>query len=767
MRLLALAALLSLLPVPLAAAPARVISGEHGDFTRLVVYAGPAEGWTAQSWALGRTETGYELRIQRLAEGYDTTAVFARVTRDRLADLVPGAGADTLGLALSCDCHIAPFVVEPGILALDIRDGPAPAGSPHETALDDPAPAEPAPAKTAGPVPAPRSDNPLSRAWVALALGQGTAPQPAPVAGAPPNAPPVAGPAAAGQPPAPPPDDATAPAALSDPGLEPLREALVREISLGAARGVVGMGLPENPPLPAKPAKAPEQARVGQGALPQVRVGVIDQDPVANLAAEGAVCPEEGRLDIARWGDSRPVWEQMAEARSGLTGEFDRLDPEAVARAIRFHLFIGFGQEALGLIQAFDPGSPDRAFWASMAHVLDDKADPAPAFGGLSSCDGPAALWSLMAETADTGPGANFPAVQRAFSALPAAMRQALGPRLIKKLAAAGAESAVQVVANAIRRPGDTGNRDVALMDAGLAADAGEFAAADRLLRPLLDDPGPGTPEATVMLVESHAGRGLPLPWGTLEAISAYAAERAGGPDGQRFGRALTLALALSGEPARAFAEAGGAGEVMADLWRLLTDLGTDDQILDLATLAPGSAAPAAAAGQATRLAERFLNLGLPDQARAWLAGAPEPDRLLAARVAIAQRDGVLAMSTLSGITGAAADELRLAALVLTGEGEQAVPALLSSGRKSEADALLAQAGDWPALRAGGQPHWQAAASALAPPGGPPLAGPLAEGAALADRAAQTRAAVLSLLAAVPGAENLGAENLGAEISAP
>lgn len=765
MRLLALAVLLWFLPAPVTAAPARVSSGEHGDFTRLVVYAGPADGWTAQSWALGRTESGYELRIHALTEGYDTTAVFDRVTRDRLADLVPGAGSGALGLALSCDCHIAPFVVEPGILALDIRDGPAPAGSPHEAALDDSAAPVPAPVEAAGPVPAPRSDNPLSRAWIASALGQNPAFQPAPVVGVSPSDPPVAAPAADGpQPPpaAPPPNDAMARAAGSDPGLEPLREALVREISLGAARGVVGMGLPDNPPTPEGTGKAPDQARVGQGALPQVRVGVIDQDPEANLAAEGAVCPEDESLDIARWGDSRPVWEQLSEARSGLTGEFDRPDAEAVARAIRFHLFIGFGLEALGLIQAFDPDSPDRAFWASMAHVLDDMPDPAPAFGGLSSCDGPASLWSLVAETAETGQGANFPAVQRAFSALPAALRQALGPRLIKKLAAAGADSAVQVIANAIRRPGDTGNRNVALMDAGLAADVGEFAAADRLLRPLLDDPGPGTPEATALLIESHAERGLPLPPGTVEAIAAYAAERVGGPDGQRFGRALMLALALSGEPARAFAEAGGTEDVVADLWRLLTDLGTDDQILELATLAPGSAAPAAAAGQATRLAERFLDLGLPDQARAWLAGAPKPDRLLAARVAIAQRDGLLAMTTLSGITGAAADELRLAALLLTGEGKQAVPALLSSGREREADALLAQAGDWTALRAGGQPHWQAAASALVPPGGPPLAGPLAEGAALADHAAQTREAVLALLAAVPSAEKFGTE-----ISAP
>lgn len=751
MRVLALAALLWLLPAQVTAAPARVISGEHGDFTRLVVYAGPADGWSAQSWALGRTEGGYELRIQGLREGFDTTAVFARVTRERLADLVPGAGPGALGLPLNCTCHIAPFVVEPGVIALDIRDGPAPADSPYEAALDDPDTAEPAPDEGAGRTAATRSDNPLSRAWIAEALVQGPAlmpasPQPPPAQGAAPTAA-----LAAVLPPAS--DGGTALAALPDPALEPLREALVREISLGAARGVVDMGLPETPQAPKDSGKAPDQARVGPGAMPQVRVGVIDQDPEANLAAEGAVCPEEDRLDIARWGDSRPVWEQMSEARSGLIGEFDRPDAEAVARAIRFHLFIGFGLEALALIQAFDPVSPDRAFWASMAHVLDAEPDPAPAFGGLLSCDGPAALWSLMAEPTVGAKAANLPAVQRAFSALPAALRQELGPRLIEKLAAAGADSAVQVVANAIRRPGDTGNRDVALMDAGLATTAGEFEAADQLLRPLLDDPGPGTPEAVVLLIESHAERGLPLPKGTVDEIGAYAAEREGGPEGERFRRALTLAFALSGDPARAFAAADGVDGVQEDLWRLLAELGTDDQVLELATLAPGNSAPAAAVVQAPRLAERFLDLGLPDQARDWLAGAQDLDRLLAARVAIALRDGLSATAILNGITGAAADELRLAALLLTGGGQEAVPALMSSGREREADALLAQAGDWPALRAGGQPHWQAAAGTLVMPEGAPPAGPLAEGAALADRAAQTREAVLSLLAAVPGAE--------------
>lgn len=760
MRAGALVAVLGLFALPAQAAPARVTSGEHGAFTRLVVAAGlPGD------WALGRWEGGYEFRFPGLDDGYETAGVFDRLTGARLAGLQPGPRADALRIVLACDCHIAPFEVEPGVVALDIRDGPAPPDAPHEAVLDVPVAA--APPTALAPSAAPRPDNPLADAWIARSLGQTGGPVPADGASDPVGRPaanlapvPSLPPAPSAEPLSPafdPAPTASAPllAGLPDPVLQPLRESLMHELSRGAARGVVQMAMPEDLAGIAPSARDPVQARLGLGALPQVRV----EAPAGagpDLAAEGVTCPADDRLEMEGWGDDRPVWEQISEARTGLTGEFDRPDPEAVARAVRFHLYIGFGQEALSLMRAFETGSPDQPLWSSMAHLLDGMPDPAPAFAGLSACDGAAALWAVLGEEEGAGKPANFPAVQRAFSALPAPLRQELGPRLIDRLVAAGADAAVEVVANAIRRPGNAESRDLALMNAELAGNAGRFEEAEAHLRPLLQDPGPGTPEAMVALIEGHAQRALPLPPETLVAIDSFAAERIGGPDSPGFQRAQILAQALTGNPVSAFAEARGVGGVQADLWRLLSALGTDDDILTLAAIAPGDAPPAEASEVAQTLAERFLTLGLPDQAQRWLGGSQRLDRLLAARVALARRDGLSATVLLQGIESAEADELRLAALLLSGDDASIAAALRQGGRAEEADAVLARSGDWEALGQGAQPHWQAAASTMLPPvDTAPPEGSLAEGAALVARAAQTRAAVLSLLAAVPPAETV------------
>ena len=723
---------LALLAAPAWAAPARVLSGEHDGFTRLVVELPAPSAWT-----LGRSADGYALRLDGSDGEYDLSQAFKLIGRSRIAALAADAQTGDLYLALACNCHVEPFEFRPGIIVLDLKDGPPAKDSLYEQELPGVAMTEIAIAEPQSlPKANPEQVDAFAQAWVDTALGI-KPPADNPIEAAPSELP---------------------RSALLDPGLTPLRDDLVREISRGAATGVVMMDLPEGAPMPteSQPDETDDQSRVGLenlGALPQVRIEGTAAE-TADLAQDGENCPRDAQLDLESWGDDRPVWDQISQVRSDLVGEFDRPNPEAVVKAVKLHLFIGFGQEANGLLKSFGSDDPDARLWSSLAHIIDDSPDPDPAFAGLEACESAASLWAILTRPQAPTLRPNLPAIQRSFSALPMRLRHEVGPRLIETLISLGEAEAVDVVANAIRRAGDPKDRDIALMEAEVAASDGAFAEADGLLKPLLDDPGPNTPEALVAFIEGQAARGLPVPPETLAEIDAYAMERTSGPEGAKFQRALVLALALTGQFKQAFETGASMPEIQADLWRLLAALGTDDAILEQASVMPGSAAPESARPIASDLAERFLRLGLPGQAQIWLAGAQSVDRMLAAQIAVANSDGLSALTYLEGLDTDAARALRTEAKVLIGDDISVAADLAVAGDGAGETAALARARDWPALEQKGQTEWQTAAKSLTAQPEAGLAGPLAEGAAIADQAQATREAVKALLATVPAPEN-------------
>ncbi|MDH3263635.1 MAG: hypothetical protein OEM24_06530 [Paracoccaceae bacterium] len=128
---LALALALALvLPAAAGAETARVRSGDHPGFTRLVVQlAEPAE------WRLGRVEGGYALEVARTDLAFDLSGVFRLISRSRLATVRQEPGQPRLTLELACDCHATAMDFNETWIVLDVRDGPAPAGSAYETAF--------------------------------------------------------------------------------------------------------------------------------------------------------------------------------------------------------------------------------------------------------------------------------------------------------------------------------------------------------------------------------------------------------------------------------------------------------------------------------------------------------------------------------------------------------------------------------------------------------------------------------------------------------
>jgi hypothetical protein len=725
-RLLRLLCLAVFLPAAAMAQPVRVTSGEHDGFTRLVLDYG-----TALDWQIGRTTDGYELRLTDAAPTYDLTGVYDLIGRGRVASVWVDPQSGALRIGIGCACHAQPFEFRPGIVVIDLKDGPPLKGSAFETALNGetlrnlaprpvlrPRAKPPQPARASG-IP----DRITSYDWTAAFLNPTPAtPAVFPTPGLP---------------------DA-------DPNLQPLRLALLQQLSRGASQGIVDMVLADAQSVAIPKANA-AQLRVSN--MPGVRID-SDEGAPGGLMAKGAACVADDRLDIATWGTDQPVSEQMAEAMSGLVGEFDTPDPKAELRAVRFFLFIGFGAEARQLLAPVSTTQPESGVLTSLAYILDDSRDPAPAFVGMAVCDTSAALWAILGDPAPQR-GATFDraATLRTFSALPVHMRRSLGPRLVDRLLGLNDAAAARTVRDAIvRAPGDAGP-EVALMEARLDLDGGDAGMAKQRLEPLITTSGPATPDALIAQVETHLAQRAPIDPAQITALEALLHERGTGPDAGRFAVALTQARALAGDFDRAFGDLPDVPQAVPDVWSLLAEIGPDSALLSHAVWPTGTA-PSVSAPVAAVLARRLSELGFSAQARDWLRQVPDADTGLAARIALQTGDARAAMRLVAGSDDPALVALRSEALYQLADEAALADVLASTGEDDARWRAISRARDWPQLAASGQIPLQALAAAAigAEPDAPAdPAGALARGEALLESSAQTRQQITDLLGSVTG----------------
>ncbi len=681
----------------------QVTSGEHEGFTRVVLNFGGAV-----DWQFGRTEDGYEFRKMGAAVRYDLRAVFNLIGKSRLAAI--SADAAMLDIGFACACHAIPFEFRPGIIVIDLRDGPPPKGS----SFEDPLP--------------PRGDNaqpPVTGSgynWADQVFRQIQSPTSATLS--------------------------LSPKPTSDPALQPLRDQLLRQLSRGASDGVVDLALPKTlDPIAKKPV---EGARISLGEMPGVAVqGEPNDKPV--LGQTGLACASEARLDVDSWGTDAPIAEQFSEAFANMLGEFDRPDPEAVEKAVHFLLFIGFGQEAGQMVTAFMPDAPEANMLRSLAKIVDGYADEDGFFAGQVSCETPAALWALLAmKTVGTGDLVNDQAVVLAYSNLPVQLRRLLGPPLADKLLSIGKTGAAESVRNAVARAGKTA--EVSLIEAKLDMSQGDPAAAQKNLEAAIQGAGGSKTVALIGLVDSLVAQGVPIKSTIADDLAAVARETKGTENAAGVTRALALALASSGQYAAAFEAATDAATVVPKIWDILARLGTDTDLLTFAVRPVADVPQDLELATPATLANRLNDLGLPDAAAEWIAAYPKIDAESRAKIALDRRDGRTALQAAQEVEGEQGARLQAAALQLLGDHLAAAQAFSKLGDAKSQELSYAKAGDWAELRNSPPNVWTPVLSTLdvSKPAASPLPGPLGQGQQLIANSAQTRAAVLDLLTKIP-----------------
>lgn len=690
-----------------------VKSGDHDGFTRLVLeLASPID------WQFGRTEDGYALRIAERSQPFDLSQVFRLIGTQRLAAIWADPENGDLRLGIGCYCHAIPFEFRPGVIVIDLRDGPPPDGSSFETALDGPS--MPTTNQRKGPRPRPRpplTDNDYD--WRTVAASE---------------------------------EADNLPLMVSDPALAAIRQDLIAEIGRSASTGVVDIVEALPPPGTSRP-----------GPLAQVRIGdargfgfrLADEER-ADLTAQGDPCLADSQLDIAAWGTDEPAARQMASVFSGLLGEFDEPNPEAVVEAVKLYLHLGFGSEATRLIDIFPVALPDKVVWRAMAEILDDGHTDSDVFAEMGGCESAAALWALLASADPTHP-VQPTAVQRTFSGLPLHLRIHFGPLLADRFLERGDAPSARAIRDAILRVDLATEPAVSLMEARIDLAQGEVERADETLGRLVDESSPATTEALIDWVDRAITEGNTIDPKTALTLAALVHEHRGAPLEVPLRRAQILALAASGDYDSAFDLSAKAPAAEADLWAQLAKAGPDSALLSHAVLPENAQLPMSSGETHRLLAQRLIGLGFADQGLAWIGSPPTgptgtaPDlRLLAARAELIRRDSRAALRLLAGLDGAEASQLRAQALEKLGNLQEAAAAYADAGDEQARLRLARLAQDWAQVAAESADPWRKAAQLVrSPEDGSVDLGPLAKGQMVVAESAEMRSAMNALLSGV------------------
>ncbi|MDP3863062.1 MAG: hypothetical protein Q8Q63_15925 [Phaeovulum sp.] len=756
---LPLFAALALLAMPAQAERVRVQSGEHPTFSRLVLQLAAPTGWQ-----LGRTESGYELRLARDDVELDLRRVFELIPRRRILDVAAPEATGTLALSVAPETYASAFELKPGTIVLDIFNGTAPAASRFEAMLDAPATLEP----VAAPPPAPTLALPLRPAagtstpdpllnhyWANVAVVGREAPVAEPL-------PDIGG------------------AAAADPRIMAAEEQLLRQLGRAASQGLVILTLPELAPS-APPAAEPAPRETLSSAeplatLPETHLAlrsetVFDRDANPGAATrllnpDGLACLPDTAINVAAWAGDTPVAVQLGSAQAGLLGEFDRPSPSAVLGLVRLYIALGMGAEVSALIDGLRLELPDEDVLRDMAAVVDDlSAHPAGRIAQMADCDAQVALWAVLANsTLRRGDRVNVNAVLRSFSMLPLNLRLLLGPRLTDRLIALGAESAARTLRDAISRaPGDHG-ATIGLIDAGIEMARGEPAAAATALAPMIAENGPDAPRAMVLSIESRLASGENIDPASLEAVAALAYEHREAPDGPALARAHVLAAGSAGQFERAFdalarmPATATSDDIATTTTALMHQLAATPDDVNFATQYFRSRDLVLRQNDwplKIQTAERLLVLGFAAEARRVLgpeAVRLDAGRLLRARAAVQEGEGAAALAEIAGVTGDDASWVRADALRLVGEHAAAQRAYLLVDAVDQAGAEAWQAGIWPEVARFGSPAQRTLVAALGlSPNGEAAAveppGPLAASRSLLEASRGARAALDLVLA--------------------
>lgn len=495
------------------AEPVVVRSGQHPDYTRIVMAVSDAT-----KWKLGRTPNGYRLRLEGLRDGYNLDEVFARIGRNRLS-AATSPNAQDLDLAVDCDCFARAFRYQSNYLVVDIVDGAPGSQARFET------PFETTPKLADQSVPAWQSTGTLPTIFGRLE----------------PKDPPIP----VTEPPEEEPSHGTDPAEF--------RRTLAEQIGRAASSGLIDV----HPPSGTDDPSDPVIAELLTDTIP-VRLTTSDRTPPGLVSGVGngpEVCLDDYHYSLWSWTDGADFTDQLGRARQLLAEQVVQGRSPDFYHKAKVLIYHGFAIEALQVLKHLPQDAPEVQAATSIARIMHQGfLKPPHILQDQLSCVGASSLWAALAiETYPRNAHPKSDAILRAFEALPGHLKRFAAPLLVSRFVAFGDfETAEYLVAQAGRLP-DMQTADLEFLKSKLAnarphlptkqirhAEPSELAKSRR-------------PDLLVLEIDGLAKQQDPIPPEHAVLAASYSVERRDSSISDDLARAEILALAGSGAFANAY----------------------------------------------------------------------------------------------------------------------------------------------------------------------------------------------------------------------
>ncbi len=710
-----------------------VRSGDHAGFSRLAFKFSEPVGWK-----MGRTDTGYEIRLSRKGLSFDTSEVFKKISHNRVRNLrVTPTGAG-IAIDLACDCHADAFEFRSGLLVVDIKDGLPEKDGPFEAAFAADETEITDQAKTVLPFEAPRNAEPIPAAGIhPVEIDQKAAE----------SAPPVAQDVARNS--ERPPgslqvpllverksEDALLPMKLGrsepDGRVAAMQSDVVRELARAASQGLLDVDsqqqlrTQEEPdPFPKDPPLAQAEESEMQTPEEHIRLraqtsidrdsGSVSEQPAA-LTGIGDECLDSSVFNIADWGDESSPFHQISAQRRQLMGEFDKTNQAAAEGLVKAYIYAGFGLEARTVIQQFGKDIPNHDVLRAMAEIVDDGwAFERERLEGQSDCETAAALWSVLAlPDFPRGLMINRAAVTRNFSALPLHLRRRLGPILAERFLAIGDKETAAEIKNAITRAEGKADAALEMLNAHMDEEEGQRSAAIQSYEKIYRQDGPEAAKALIELLRAKLEENEEIGPDLIASAEAQAFERQGTETGDQLYMLSVLALSKSGRPFQALNRLRNiqkthpeSGIDLQELWSAVlsdvTDTADDREFLQFVYGVSNDIKGAVIDLPARRkAARRLLDLGFPAMAENILADSVAPEdrsRIIVARIALAQGQARRALDLLANMSGDEALGVRARAYESLGNLQMAAQTFDAIGDEEARRLALWRQKNWESLR--------------------------------------------------------------------
>lgn len=675
-RTLTLAALLIVCGYKVYAQTISVRSGEHAEFTRLVL-----DLPNGLAWRLEQSENRVWLYYDSENVSFDFQGVFKRIPRDRLDKLVQTETGSPLELYLNCNCPISTFVERNAYLVIDIKNAEG-----EEEVKKEWSTAEPEVAVTSPILEFPflgltspseyggekdTSDGTARNEQGASLVSNGEVG----FLGAPQTR-----------------QDSTI--------LAETEKKLRQQIARAATQGLIDVEA-ESEDSASSDNIITGNLRGGDNFSNVRSTTSVDRDMLLvpaplSLPGESRFCADPSLIDISSWGDDRPFGHQIGDHRKELAGEFDELGRKDLIRLAKTYLYFGFGAEAQQILRNVRLEEHQTDILVSLAKLLEAGELTEPhVFSNQLHCNSVVALWSAYSNPFSGNADVNTAAVLRAFVELPKQIRSHIGPNLLRRFVNAGDNETAELLRRLILRASPQLNTKMQMAEADLARLNGANDEADNLVRDVALGGSSESPEALLVLVQRHFELRKPLQSETVDLLSSYSQEWKHSSFGPDLAKSHALAIALSGDYHFALAALssltdGDVAKVHEKILMLVVEHSDDITFLELVMGEFNSSLVKFDYKLISEVVKRCIDLGFPDLAvnildQPTAYPVPEVKALLLAKAALAAGRPRRSLLELVGRTDPVANSLRAEALEMAGLHGEAADAFLDINQMESA----------------------------------------------------------------------------------